>query len=61
MSKDRENKAAYEAQNTATVEMARAILVRSQADKEIIEAKAEIAQLETQISTVHSLLYMEIC
>jgi len=55
MSKQREIKAAHEAQKNANAEMARALLVRSQASEEVIEAKARNDHLEAEISKVRTM------
>ena len=50
--KEKENKAAHESQQLARAEMARAVFVRNQADREIIEAKEENDVLRAEISKV---------
>ena len=50
--KEKENKLAHEASQLASAEMSRALFVRNQANKEIIEAHQENAQLQEQILKV---------
>ena len=50
--KEKERKAAHEAQQLASAEMARALFVRKQADEEILEHRKENSRLQDEISKV---------